>query len=154
VISETSQTSTDHQLITLRGITKWFPIQRGIWQHTVGHVRAVDGVDLDVAVGECVGLVGESGSGKSTLGRVLLRLVEPTSGTIVFDDRDVTHLSQAELRRLRRHAQMVFQDPYASMDPRSSVGQSVAEPLGSQLGNGGREADKKVEDLFRLVGLA
>jgi oligopeptide transport system ATP-binding protein len=145
--------STD-TLARLEGVSKLFPIQRGILRRTVGHVGAVDGVDLEIAAGSCVGLVGESGSGKSTLGRLLLRLIEPTSGTITFEDTDMTHLKGQGLRRLRRHMQMVFQDPYASMDPRGQVGGSVAEPLRTQLGMKGSELDDRVAELFRLVGLS
>jgi oligopeptide/dipeptide ABC transporter ATP-binding protein len=141
-------------LVRMTGITKHFPIQRGLLQRTVGAVRAVDGVDLTIGVGTSVGLVGESGSGKSTLGRLLLRLIEPTAGTVTFEDTDVTKLSGGDLRRLRRHMQMVFQDPYSSMDPRSYVSDAVAEPLRSQLGMKGSELDDRVAELFRLVGLS
>jgi oligopeptide/dipeptide ABC transporter ATP-binding protein len=150
----TSTTTEALPLVRMEGITKHFPIQRGLLQRTVGAVRAVDGVDLTIAVGTSVGLVGESGSGKSTLGRLLLRLIEPTSGTVTFEDTDVTKLSGGALRRLRRHMQMVFQDPYSSMDPRSYVSDAVAEPLKSQLGMKGSELDDKVAELFRLVGLS
>jgi ABC-type oligopeptide transport system ATPase subunit len=98
-------------------IVKHFPIHRGILRRTVGHVRAVDGVDLGVDAGSTVGLVGESGSGKSTLGRVLLRLLDPTSGTITFDGTDITRLPERKIRELRRGMQLVFQDPYSSFDP-------------------------------------
>jgi oligopeptide transport system ATP-binding protein len=141
-------------LARMEGITKHFPIKRGLMQRTVGHVRAVDGVDLSIGVGTSVGLVGESGSGKSTLGRLMLRLIEPTSGTVTFEDTDVTKLSGGALRRLRRHMQMVFQDPYSSMDPRSYVSDAVAEPLRSQLGMRGSELEDRVAELFRLVGLS
>ncbi|MBW8826499.1 MAG: ABC transporter ATP-binding protein [Acidobacteria bacterium] len=141
-------------LVQMTGVTKHFPIQRGVMRRTVGHVRAVDGVDMTIPSGSSMGLVGESGSGKSTLGRLMLRLIEPTSGTIMFEDSDVTRLKARSLRRIRRHMQMVFQDPYSSMDPRSSVGDSVAEPLRTQLGLRGRELDERVADLFRLVRLS
>ncbi len=141
-------------LVTMTGVSKYFPIKTGLLQRTVGAVRAVDGVDLAIAAGTSVGLVGESGSGKSTLGRLLLRLIEPTSGTIDFDGTDITKLPSGELRRLRRRMQMVFQDPYSSMDPRSYVSDAVAEPLRSQLGMKGSELDDRVRELFRLVGLS
>jgi oligopeptide transport system ATP-binding protein len=151
----TSTLPTDRQpLAMLRKLTKDFPIKSGLLQRTHGHVHAVDNVDLTIDVGQSVGLVGESGSGKSTLGRLMLRLIEPTSGTVTFEDTDVTRLKGDSLRRLRRHMQMVFQDPYSSMDPRSYVGDAVAEPLQSQLGMKGSELDDRVAELFRLVGLS
>jgi oligopeptide/dipeptide ABC transporter ATP-binding protein len=144
----------DEALVRLRGVSKHFPIQRGILQRKVGAVQAVDGVDLDIPSGTSVGLVGESGSGKSTLGRVMLRLIEPTAGTVMFEHHDVTRLKGNDLRKLRRDMQMVFQDPYSSMDPRSHVGNSVAEPLRTHLGLSGSELDERVAQLFRMVGLS
>jgi oligopeptide transport system ATP-binding protein len=149
-----AETETATPLVQLRGVSKHFPINRGLLRRTVGSVRAVDDVDLVIAEGTSVGLVGESGSGKSTLGRLMLRLIEPTAGTITFEDTDVTALGGGQLRRLRRHMQMVFQDPYSSMDPRSHVGDSVAEPLRTQLGARGSELEDRVVELFRLVGLS
>ncbi|WP_428264415.1 ABC transporter ATP-binding protein [Haliangium sp.] len=117
-------------------------------------VRAVDGVSLDVYDGETLGLVGESGCGKSTLGRTLLRLLDPTGGEIDFDGRDITHLGQAELRPLRRQMQMIFQDPYASLNPRMTVGQAVAEPLEIHgLASGPTELRERVAALLEKVGL-
>jgi oligopeptide/dipeptide ABC transporter ATP-binding protein len=146
--------SGDQALVRLRGVSKHFPIQRGILQRKVGAVQAVDGVDLDIPAGTSVGLVGESGSGKSTLGRVMLRLIEPTAGTVMFEHYDVTRLKGNDLRKLRRDMQMVFQDPYSSMDPRAHVGNSVAEPLKTHLGLSGGELDERVAELFRMVGLS
>src|SRR5690606_7158207 len=105
-------------LVRAEALTKHFPIRRGVLRRTVGHVRAVDGVDLEIGRGSTLGLVGESGSGKSTIGRLLLRLLEPTSGRVRLDGRDVTALDRRALRALRKEAQMVFQDPLASLDPR------------------------------------
>src|SRR5262249_20117181 len=122
-------------------------------QRTHGSIKAVDGVELTIGVGESVGLVGESGSGKSTLARVALRLVEPTNGEIAFDDVELTKLSDRDLRRRRRDMQMVFQDPYASMDPRPTVGSSVAEPLRAQTSLHGAQLDTRVSELFEMVGL-
>jgi len=112
-----------------RGIAKYFPIHSGLLQRKVGQVRAVDGVDLDITRGETVGLVGESGCGKSTLGRILLRLTEPSAGEITFEGRDLLKLRSADLRKIRRDMQIVFQDPVGSLDPRMTVGQIIAEGL-------------------------
>ncbi len=117
-------------LLSVRGLQVHFPIKRGlVFDRTVGHVRAVDGVDLDVRRGQTYGLVGESGCGKSTFGRGLLRLEEPTGGTVTFDGRDVRSLKPEALRLMRRRMQMVFQDPLASLDPRQSVESLLTEPL-------------------------
>jgi oligopeptide/dipeptide ABC transporter ATP-binding protein len=141
-------------LILLDNVVKHFPIERGILRRVHGYVQAVDGVDLEVRRGECVGLVGESGSGKSTLGRVALRLIEPTSGTLLFEERDITTIKGGELRPLRRQMQMVFQDPYSSFDPRSSVSESVAEPLRTHLSLSGKPLRDRVTELFEIVGLS
>jgi oligopeptide/dipeptide ABC transporter ATP-binding protein len=117
-------------LLAVRGLQVHFPIRRGlVFDRTIGHVRAVDGVDLDVARGQTYGLVGESGCGKSTLGRAILRLEEPTGGSVIFDGEDVASLKPEALRRARRRMQMVFQDPLASLNPRQSVESLLVEPL-------------------------
>jgi len=140
-------------LLEARGVTKHFPVKKGFLQRTVGQLKAVDGVDLDVYRGETVGLVGESGCGKSTLGRTLLRLLEPTSGTIRFDGDDVTSLGRAELKAARRNMQIVFQDSVGSLDPRMTVKQLVGEGLRIH-GSGGRSArDTTVLDMLERVGL-
>ena len=117
------------RLLEVENLTKYFPIKRGVFRKTVGHVRAVDGVSFYLNRGESLGIVGESGCGKSTTARTILRLIEPTGGRILFDNQDVCRLTKEELRSLRRDMQIVFQDPYASLDPRRSVGQTIGEPL-------------------------
>jgi len=140
-------------LVETRGLVKEFPVRRGLLRRTVGALRAVDGVDLTISKGECVALVGESGSGKTTLGRCLLRLIQPTGGDIEFRGEDLLALSGANLRRARRDFQMVFQDPYGSLNPRMKVGRIIAEPLEVHrlVPRAGRRA--RVEELLDLVGL-
>jgi peptide/nickel transport system ATP-binding protein/oligopeptide transport system ATP-binding protein len=142
-------------LLRTEGLRVAFPVRGGgVLRRTVGHLRAVDGVDLEVRRGETLGLVGESGCGKSTTGLALLRLVEPTGGRIVFDGTDVTALSRGDLRALRRRVAMIFQDPYASLNPRRSIGSSVAEPLEIHGLHPGRAArSRRVAELLELVGI-
>jgi peptide/nickel transport system ATP-binding protein len=145
---------SNHSLLQLRGIRVHFPITKGLLlRRVIGKVRAVDGVDLEVRQGQSVGLVGESGSGKTTLGRAVVALSKPTDGTIVFDGKDVWSLDRRERKQLRRRVQMVFQDPYASLDPRMSVGASIAEPL--EIHRLGTRSDRKrrVGELLETVGL-
>ncbi len=117
-------------------------------------VKAVDGVSLDIFPGETLGLVGESGCGKSTLGRALLRLTEPTSGQVLYRNSDLAHLSSRDLREQRRHLQIIFQDPYASLNPRMTIGQIVGEPLETFRLARGREAEQRVQELLETVGLS
>ncbi|HET9242337.1 MAG TPA: dipeptide ABC transporter ATP-binding protein [Gaiella sp.] len=141
-------------LLEIEDVTKHFPITKGIvFKQEVASVKALDGVSLTVRRGETIGIVGESGCGKSTLARVILRLVEPTSGTVRFDGRDITTLSRNEMRPFRRELMMIFQDPYASLNPRKRVGFIVAEPL--EVHGLGTEAERKrrVQDLLEVVGL-
>jgi oligopeptide/dipeptide ABC transporter ATP-binding protein len=140
-------------LLEARGLHKHFPVRRGLLGGARGVVRAVDGVDLELRSGETLGVVGESGCGKSTLGRLVLRLLEPTAGTVVFEGRDLGSLDASQLRAARRSLQIIFQDPYASLNPRMTVGQTLAEPLRLHRLARGRERER-VAELLRTVGLA
>ncbi len=141
-------------LVQVRDIVKQFPVKGGIFQRTVGTVNAVAGVDLDIAKGETIGLVGESGCGKTTLGRMLVRLLEPTSGTISYDGHDITHVHGNDLKPFRKKVQIIFQDPFSSLDPRTQVGQSIGEGLRLHGMKDKDERRAKVEDTLELVGLA
>jgi oligopeptide/dipeptide ABC transporter ATP-binding protein len=141
-------------LIKLEGVKKWFKLTRGIvFQKTVGYVHAVDGVDLEVYPGETMGLVGETGCGKSTLARVVMRLFDPTDGTIHFDGQDITNLKGRELRAIRRNMQMIFQDPYASLNPRKTVGAIIGEPFKLHGTIPRNKIRNEVKELMELVGL-
>ncbi|MGH2535880.1 MAG: ABC transporter ATP-binding protein [Candidatus Promineifilaceae bacterium] len=140
-------------LVQVRDLKKHFPIYRGVLRRQVGAVQAVDGVTFDIFKGETLGLVGESGCGKSTTGRTILQLLEPTSGDVYFEGKDLTALNRNELRKARRHMQMIFQDPYASLNPRMSVGSIVGEPLQIHSVGDGRGRRERVEEMLSLVGL-
>jgi oligopeptide transport system ATP-binding protein len=141
-------------LVEVENLRVWFPIKSGILlARHVGDIKAVDDVSLTIQRGETLGLVGESGCGKSTVGRTILRLYEPTEGRVIFDGQDITELSQNELRPLRRRMQMVFQDPYASLNPRHSVGRIVGEPLRVHGISGKKDAARRVRELLEVVGL-
>ena len=141
-------------LLRLEGIVKHFPITRGIiFQKKIGAVHAVDGVDLEIYPGETVGLVGETGCGKSTLARVAMRLYDSTAGRIVFDGRDITHNKGEEQRKMRRDMQMVFQDPYASLNPRKTVGTIIGAPLRLHKTVPKAQIKRSVQELMELVGL-
>src|SRR5688572_9503395 len=128
---ESQSAATDGEvLLDVRDLVMHFPLTQGIiFQKKVGAVQAVDGISLQVKRGETLGLVGESGCGKSTTGRAILQLYKPTSGEVIFDGKDLTKLSGGEMRKMRRHLQMIFQDPYASLNPRMTVGSIVSEPM-------------------------
>ena len=141
-------------LVELDDVRVWFPIQRGtVLDRHVGDIKAVDGVSFAIERGETVGLVGESGCGKSTLGRAILRLYKPTSGRITFDGEDITNFSETELRTVRGRMQMIFQDPYASLNPRHSIGRIVGEPLRVHNTLPGNEIPGRVRELLDVVGL-
>lgn len=141
-------------LLQVRDLVKYFPILRGtLIQRQVGAVKAVDGISFDIFRGETLGLVGESGCGKSTAGRTILQLYRPTSGSVIFEGVDLVKLKGEELRKMRRRMQMIFQDPYASLNPRMTVGQIISEPLVIHGAANGKEAQERAEELLRLVGL-
>jgi oligopeptide transport system ATP-binding protein len=140
-------------LYKVTDLRKWFPITQGLLQRTVGHVRAVDDISFDVGRGETVGLVGESGCGKTTTGRLLIRLIEPTQGSLVFEGQDISHMPFTELKRLRGEMQIIFQDPYASLNPRLPVGDIIGEGLYNMGMRDGREREKRVADMLERVGL-
>ena len=150
-MSESS--NTHQQLVEVRGLKMWFPIMRGILQKHVADVKAVDGLNFDVFQGETLGLVGESGCGKSTTGRAILQLYKPTAGSVLFEGADLVALKGEDLRKMRRRMQMIFQDPYASLNPRMTVGSIVAEPL--EVHNIGTKAERveRVRELLKVVGL-
>jgi len=140
-------------LVKVRDLKMHFPIRRGVFRRQVGSVQAVDGVSFDIYQGETLGLVGESGCGKSTAGRAILQLYQPTAGDVYFGDKHLNKLKKEQLRKARRHMQMIFQDPYASLNPRMTVGNIISEPL--RIQNIGNSASRKarVQELLSLVGL-
>lgn len=143
-----------NELLVVEDLTKHFPVTRGIvFQKQVGSVRAVDGITFTVNEGETLGVVGESGCGKSTMARCIMRLLDPTGGKIIFEGRDITRLSRAEMRPIRREMMMIFQDPYASLNPRKRVGFIVAEALEVHKMGTDAEIKKRVQELLEVVGL-
>jgi oligopeptide transport system ATP-binding protein len=140
-------------LVSVSDLKVYFPVSSGVLQRTIGQVHAVDGVDLEIKTGETVGLVGESGCGKSTLGRTIIRLIRPTGGKVVFKGDDITHWQGERLRALRRDVAIIFQDPYASLDPRQTVGDIVGEPIDIHGLAKGKARQDRIQELLRVVGL-
>ncbi len=140
-------------LVSVRNLIKYFPVRGGILQRTVAQVRAVDDISFDIKPGEVLGMVGESGCGKTTTGRLLLRLIEPTSGSVRFEGRDVLAMHRRELKELRAQMQIIFQDPYASLNPRLPIGEIVGEGLANHGMRNRRQREEAVADILEKVGL-
>jgi len=152
--TSTATADSGRNLLEVRGLKMHFPLTQGIiFQRQVGAVRAVDGVDFFVEKGETLGLVGESGCGKSTTGRAILQLYKPTAGEVLFGGIDLVKLGGEQMRRMRRRLQMIFQDPYASLNPRMTVGNIIGEPLEVHNLAKGKEKTERVQELLRIVGL-
>ena len=140
-------------LLEVKNLKKYFPVKKGLFSRTIGQVRAVDDVSFTMERGETLGLVGESGCGKTTVGRSILRLTEPTSGSILFNGQDLLGLDKDELRRMRSSIQIIFQDPFSSLNPRMQVGKIIAEPMKNHLKMSSSELKDRVADLMKRVGL-
>ncbi len=148
-----NQENGKEPLVKVTNLKKHFPIMRGVFRRQVGAVQAVDGVSFNIYEGETLGLVGESGCGKSTTGRVILQLMDATDGSVEFQGTDLTSLNKGEMRRMRREMQMIFQDPYASLNPRMTVGNIIAEPLAIHGMGDAKQRKARVQDLLKVVGL-
>lgn len=144
----------EHNILEIRDLKVWFPVKAGVIRHTVGHIKAVDGVTLSIQPGETLGLVGESGCGKTTIGRSIVRLNEPCNGEILFRGDNILSKSGGELRAMRKKLQIVFQDPYSSLNPRQTVKRLIGEVLTVQMGLTQTEAAHRTAELLRQVGLS
>jgi peptide/nickel transport system ATP-binding protein/oligopeptide transport system ATP-binding protein len=153
MIDEITQSNGKKDLIQVKELVKYFPVRGGLLQRVVAWVQAVDNISFTIREGETVGLVGESGCGKTTVGRTMLRLIEPTSGSVVYDGVDVFDLKGGDLKAMRRNMQIIFQDPYASLDPRMPVGESIAEGLKIHNIGSPRERFERAIEMLRKVGM-
>ena len=145
--------ANESDLMVVKDLKKYFPVRSGLLQRVTAQVKAVDGVSFTVKSGECLGMVGESGCGKTTIGRTILRLVEPTAGSVIFDGTDIAKVNARTLKTLRRNMQIIFQDPYSSLDPRVPIGESIGEGLLIHGTKDSRERNKIVVDMLKKVGL-
>src|SRR5256885_6662463 len=153
-VRSTATASSGRNLLEVKALKMHFPLTQGIiFQRQVGAVRAVDGIDFFVEKGETLGLVGESGCGKSTTGRAILQLYKPTAGNVIFDGTELTTLGGEQMRKMRRRMQMIFQDPYASLNPRMTVGNIIGEPLEVHNLATGQAKTERVQELLKIVGL-
>ncbi|MES0362467.1 MAG: oligopeptide/dipeptide ABC transporter ATP-binding protein [Desulfobacteria bacterium] len=144
----------DNIILSVQGLKKHFPVRRGFFQRVIGSIQAVDGVDFDIEAGKTLGLVGESGCGKSTVSRLILKLLEPDEGKVIFQGQDVSGLSQSQMKPLRKEMQIIFQDPYGSLNPRMTTGESIEEGLRTLGVKGQAERKTRVEKLLKLVGIS
>ncbi len=154
-VSQATNGSRNDFIVSAKDLKMYFPVTAGIiFQRKIAEVKAVDGVSFDIKRGETLGLVGESGCGKTTLGRVILMLYKPTSGEVLFEGQDLTRMNPGDIRRMRRRMQMIFQDPYASLNPRMTIGSIIAEPIVIHgLAKSRNERRERVQELMRIVGL-
>ncbi|MFH1117814.1 MAG: oligopeptide/dipeptide ABC transporter ATP-binding protein [Pseudomonadota bacterium] len=148
-----SQAASNNAILKVQGLKKYFPVQRGFFRKVIGHVKAVDGVDLQIGERKTLGLVGESGCGKSTIGRLILMLLDPDNGSIVYRGQEISQFTRQDMKPLRREMQIIFQDPYGSLNPRMTVGQSIEEGLRILGIRGHGERKARVEHLLQLVGI-